>query len=117
MLTLLICCHGPYATPARTEESERNIKQMDHQTIPEQRAVSLRTLTHITPLSDFFLFLFTRGVVAQRYLLRPIIKRRRRKQTCKVQRWKGKQEGNVVHIHTNVCIQWIRKRCLLEHVL
>lgn len=86
-----------------------------YQTIPEQRDVSLRTLTHITSLA--FRYLFTSGVVAQSYLLRPVIKHRRCKQTCKVQKWKGKQGGNIFHIHTNLCKQWIRKRCVLEHVL
>lgn len=48
MLVLLICYHGPYTILASGGESECNIKQMQHQTIPEQRAVSLRTLKHIT---------------------------------------------------------------------
>ncbi len=52
MLVLLIFYHGPYTFLARRGESERNIKQMDHQTIPEQRAVSLRTLKHISLCSN-----------------------------------------------------------------
>lgn len=55
MLALLICYHGPHTIPDRREESEREIKQSDHQTIPEQRALSVRTLKHTTLLFDTYL--------------------------------------------------------------
>lgn len=51
MLTL--CYHGPHTIPARRDESERNFKQTDHQTIPELRA--LRASEHTTLRFDTYL--------------------------------------------------------------
>lgn len=76
----------PYTIPARREESERKIKQNRSSNDPRaERCKSPNTQTHHTA----FWYLFARSTVAESYLLRPVIKHRSCKQTCRVQKWKG----------------------------
>lgn len=88
MLAVLSCYHGPHTVPARRVWARDQTNGSSNNPRAESSKCQ-NTQTHHTA----FWYLFTHGTVAQSSLLRPIIKHRSCKQTCRAQKWKAKVRG------------------------